>query len=221
MMPVGGETVPLGLEKKHKAPSTEDIRQVTEAVTTLASSSSSTLVKERSELEELKGMLEDQKQALKEFNAERKAERAAAGAAGAAAGAEPKKAEKKDKVMSQLEAELETIVKHLDKELDEVDKQTKTFFGLVDMNKDGFISFEEFNFAIEQLRKKYSPEELRDMFAMLDLNSDGQISIHDLHHLVVEKEKVDDLRARRLVEGVKKVTQEILSARTSDPKEAQ
>jgi LETM1 and EF-hand domain-containing protein 1 len=205
---VASESAPIAMEKKHKAPTAEDLLQVTEAVTTLASSSASTVMKERSELAELKEMLEDQKQALKDLAAaERKEELARPST-------EPKKAEKKDKVMTQLEAELETIVKRLDKELDEVDKETKSFFSLVDKNKDGYISFDEFNFAMEQLRKKYSPEEVRDMFAMLDLNSDGQISIHDLHQLVSEKEKVDDLRAKRLVDGVKKVTKDILNART-------
>jgi LETM1 and EF-hand domain-containing protein 1 len=224
---VPGAVLP-GLEKKHVL-TTEELQQVTEAVSAMAASSSP-LVKQRQELAELKEMLEHQKQVLKEAAAAAGVSGAAAEAVGAApaaggaGAAPPTPSEKKkaappeiDKVASRLETRLETIVKQLDKELEDVDKNTKQFFAIVDQNKDGYISFDEFKFALEQLKKKYSPEEVKDMFSLLDLNSDGQISIADLHQLLLEKEKVDDLRAKRAIDSVKRLTHHILSSRQSPP----
>jgi len=74
------------------------------------------------------------------------------------------------------------MIQKLGTEIDVFDSKIKQLMSIIDKNRDGLITLEEFEYALSHLKTKYEPKDLIELFRLLDLNVDGSISVEELEN---------------------------------------
>jgi LETM1 and EF-hand domain-containing protein 1, mitochondrial len=91
-----------------------------------------------------------------------------------------KEMKEKSSQMSQLNDRIASMLRRLDEQIDEVDLSIGTELNVLDKDRDGVISVDEVEQALELLKEKPSEDTLKDIIQKLDRDGDGKISIKEL-----------------------------------------